>query len=110
MATGAKDDMVAKALTLYGTLNHNWKNLYMVLEIIEDDAGGEAGLIETAWISRGKLKTFKHTANSFRAVGREARHATAKPNPPSVPMSLREAQELIKSVLKEWLRSKSKDP
>jgi hypothetical protein len=61
---GAKDETIARALTLYGTLDHNWKNLYMVLEVIEEDVGGEKALVKINWISQERLKNFKHTANS----------------------------------------------
>jgi hypothetical protein len=109
MSAGTQDDSVARALTLYGGLDHNWKNLYMVFEVVEEDTGGEQELIKTGWTSRD-IKTFKRTANSFRAIGREARHAKSKYKPPSLPMSLKEAQELIREILQKWLKSKSEPP
>jgi len=108
MDKGINSDAIARALTLYGTLEHNWKNLYMVLEVIIESIGGEVELAKTGLISQDCLKAFKHTANSFRAIGREARHAKSNEVPPSKPMSLKEAQDLIAKVLREWLQSKSR--
>jgi hypothetical protein len=103
---GAKNESSARALTLYGTLDHNWKNLYMVFEVIEEDVGSEHVLIKSNWIPKERLKTFKRTANSFRAIGSEARHGKSKFAPPASSMSLGDAQELIKVLLKKWLKSK----
>lgn len=104
---GSNDDLVERALALYGTLDHNWRSLYMVLEVIEDDLGGETAVMRTKWVSSAKVKQFKRTANSFRALGQDARHATIKNQPPSSPMPLSDAQELIEDILRKWLESKS---
>jgi hypothetical protein len=85
---------------------HNWKNLYMVLEVIEDDLGGEEAVLQKRYVSIKKLKSFKRTANSYLAIGRDARHATIKNSMPRSPMSLTVAQELIHIVLQKWLESK----
>lgn len=103
---GQQNESVARALTLYGSLEHNWRNLYMVLEVMEDDVGGEESLSEKGWVSAKEISRFKHTANSFRAIGREARHATVAFQPPKGPMSLREAERLIGTLLMRWLESK----
>jgi hypothetical protein len=106
---GTKDESVARALTLYGALDHNWKNLYMVLEVIEEDAGSEDAFIRSNWIPQERLKIFKRTANSFRAIEREARHGKSKFAPPLSPMSLEEAQELIKELFEKWMESKGRN-
>jgi len=104
--TAEKDRSVDKALALYGGLTHNWRNLYMVLEAIEDDIGGENGLIGKGWAQKDKIKLFKHTANSFISLGYQARHATATKKAPQKPMSLDDAKSLIKNILENWLCSK----
>jgi len=100
------DEHVTRALTLYGSLEHNWKNLYMLLEVIEADIGGEGALCGKGWVSKKKIKGFKHTANSFSAIGRDARHGHAKLQPPKTPMLLQDARMLIRSLLRQWLESK----
>lgn len=105
------DPEVTRALYLYGSLEPNWKNLYMVLEIIEDDFGGEKRLERSNLIVAKDfkdVKDFKQTAQSYKAIGKEARHASLKGGyePPSPPMKLAKAHELVCSLLKVWIESK----
>jgi hypothetical protein len=97
---------VARALHLYGLLESNWKNLYMILEVVEDDIGGETALIQTNLVEEKEIKLFKQTANSFGAVGHEARHSTLRFAPPAVPMKLQQAKTLISNLLKSWIEHK----
>ena len=99
---------LAKALTLYGSLEHNWKNLYMVMEVIEEDLGGESAVLSSYSELTQAWKLCKRTANSFGAIGREARHAKNF-EAPSNAMQLEEAQELVREVLFRWLRTKLKN-
>jgi hypothetical protein len=50
---------------------------------------------------------FRRTANSFEAVGLDARHGVEQNQPPSTPMDLSEARSLITTLVHAWLRSKS---
>jgi hypothetical protein len=101
-----KDRLAARALALYGGRAHNWVNLYMVLEVVEDDVGGEKGLIGKRWAQKGKIKLFKRTADNFLSLGYEARHATEKYEAPNKPISLGDAESLIRNILERWLCSK----
>ncbi len=96
-------DELSRALYLYGSLEPSWKNLYMVLETVEDDFGGQESLLNTNLIPKRELKLFKRTANSYRAIGSEARHGTKTYTPPRNPMSLKSAQELISKLLRDWI-------
>lgn len=105
------DSEVARALYLYGSLEPTWNNLYMVLEIIEDDFGGEKGLKRSNLIKPKDfkdVKDFKQTAQSYSAIGKEARHASLKRGykPPSSPMKLAKAHEVVYSLLKVWIETK----
>lgn len=97
---------ISRALILYGALEPNWKNLYLVLEVIEDDMGGEAELKASGLLRAKELDSFKHTANSYRAVEREARHATLSREPPANPMPIDKASEFIRELLRAWLNFK----
>jgi hypothetical protein len=103
---GLEDDDVARALYLYGSLEPSWKNLYMVIEVIEDEYGGESELTAAGIVTGADLKLFKHTANSYRAVGSDARHATLATDPPKTSMTLAEAKDFVRALLKEWVRIK----
>jgi hypothetical protein len=99
---------VAKALTLYGSLVHNWKNLYMVVEVIEEDLGGESMVMKSYPEVARRLKDFKRTSNNFGAIGREARHAKEF-EAPSKSMQIEEAQEFVRQLLFQWLSTKVKN-
>lgn len=102
------DSEVGRALYLYGALEPNWKNLFMVLEIIEDDLGGQKKLGKSNLIAKKDLENFKQTAQSYKAIGKEARHASLKRKhePPPFPMSLENANELMLALLRNWIKSK----
>ena len=76
----------------------------MVLEVIEDAVGGEKTLTSKSWGRKSEVKLFKQTANSFRALGAEARHGTTSQPPPSKPMSLNQARDLIRQLLHDWFQ------
>jgi hypothetical protein len=103
---GLGDDDVARAFYLYGSLEPGWKNLYMVIEVIEDDLGGENALLNSGLPSVADIKRLKQTANSYRALGREARHATLVTDPPKSPMTLEQANTVVRNLMRAWLLSK----
>jgi hypothetical protein len=95
---------VRKALTLYGGLEPTWRNLYLVLEVIEDSVGGEKALLSGSWCPDStKIKRFKAIANNWKALGVHARHATERFGQPAATMTLQEAMEVIRAVLAAWL-------
>lgn len=107
MALAYKDRQVEKALQLWGSLDHNWRNLYLVLEVIMDTTGGEKGLLVQPWLPDPTgIERFKYIANNWRALGTDARHATEKWKAPANPMILPEAQELIRLTLLAWLQQR----
>ena len=44
-----ESDDVREALTLYGKLAHTWRNLYIMLEVVERDCGGLHQLAKRKW-------------------------------------------------------------
>jgi hypothetical protein len=77
--------------------------LFKVLEIIESD-GSIAAVRIAAGVSDNEIRRFKHTANHDRAIGSDARHARMKMDPPPKPMTLPEADAMICSLVREWIR------
>lgn len=104
LSLAANNHFVERALALYGSIEHTWRNLFMVLDVIEESCGGERELLAKPWAS-AKLKRFKATANNWCALGAESRHGIAGWKKPERPMSLDEAQELIRHTLQGWIRS-----
>lgn len=101
-----KDSGVEKALRIYGSREHSWSNLYIIYEIIEADIGGKTQIINRGWATSKRIELFKRTANSLTAAGDDARHGKENKQPPSSPMQLSQANEMIEHMLKEWLRTK----
>ena len=70
-------------------LSAKGSGLYLVLEDIEEGNGDESGLIAQKFATRNEIKDFTNTANSFRAVGVEARHASILIGTPIAKMTLK---------------------
>ena len=91
------------ALLLWATPDPSWPRLYRLLEEIEAGIGRRvdaAGLC-----SRAERTAFTHTANSADAAGLSARHKLGYCPPPTAPLRLSEAQELLGRLLEGALRS-----
>ena len=82
----------------------NWHSLYAALDTILRDrrTGGEGGLTTWANVPAAKVRLFRRTANSSRAVGAEARHGPDYVAPRH-PMAFTEAEELVGHVVNCWL-------
>lgn len=102
-----EDEIVKNVFRQITDFEHNWINLYKVYEIVNKDAGKKNKIdrIEQ-WITKDKIRQFKHTANSKSAIGDDARHGVDHNDPPKEPMSLYEADALIMTLLQKWLEWK----
>lgn len=100
------DKAVADALHFFR--ENTWGSLYKIYEIIKDDVGGKKEVITTnGWATKKGLDRFTQTAQSRKALGDSARHAAKKYKPPPQPMTIQEAELLIRGVLRSWFRSKA---
>jgi hypothetical protein len=74
------DEYLERALFLYGTVEHDWRGLYMVLDVVADSYNGPKELLKQDFVAKYKsdIENFKHHANNYRALGVEARHGLAK--------------------------------
>lgn len=100
-----RDAKVDKALRILITRETNWVNLYNILEVVQSDAGGM--IWDEGWATKSEVGRFTHTADSERTLGDEARHGQERTQPPADPMSLKEADSLIRKILRAWLAWKS---
>jgi hypothetical protein len=106
VSIGLNDIAVQKAFRLFGVQHHNWVSLYRIFEVIEKDVGGINTISNNGWVSKEKLKVFKHTANSPGAIGDNARHGKESSFPPKNPMLLSEARSLIEMLFHQWIKHK----
>lgn len=77
----------------------SWINLYKIYEIIRDDIGDKE-IIKI--LSKNELSRFTGTAQSREQIGDDARHAAKKFIRHPQPMTIKEANELIKKLILEW--------
>jgi hypothetical protein len=99
------NDHVARALALLAR-EPTWYDLYKVLELIEQDVGGERALQSLSWEQADELRRFTHTANNAGALGLDARHARLDWQPPANPMPLTDATDMIRRLMEKWLATK----
>lgn len=103
------DPLVARAMTFRGSSDVGWVNLYRIYEVIEEDVGRRR-ILEEKWATGAELTAFTRTANSYDALGGEARHGFESTDPPPRPMTKAAAQELIDCLLTSWISLKAQEP
>ncbi len=95
---------VREALFYFGSPGNPWSNLYKAREIIADAMGGDDAILASGWCSRKALARFDRTANHQEAIGKFSRHARIKAVPPPNPLEERDARELIRKLLRDWIQ------
>ncbi len=106
VAATSQTDVVSRVLTIYGAIGDSWQGLYMVLDAIQEDAGGERGLLNSKWLPTGDVKLLKQTANNYGAVGIDARHGFYGEPMRKKPMRIEDARQMIRAIVSAWLTSK----
>jgi len=99
------DESVDKVLILYEK-GEDYDNLYRIFEVVRKDVGGDENIIRNRWATSKQIKRFTRTANSAEILGVHARHGVQNTEPPKNPLQLSEAQSFIKSLVRNWLKSK----
>lgn len=94
------DDLLKSILTILYHKGRDWVNLYRILEMFKAQ---KIDVVKKGWISHGKYSLFTQTANSFNAIGIEARHIIEYTNPPKKPMPLAEAQNIILNIIQKYI-------
>ena len=87
---------LASAYQMFYRVGDTWQGLYNVLELLQA-AGSDP--VRQGYCTKPEMSRFTQTANSFEAVGVEARHAKPDFPAPNNPMTLREAKDLFQRVL-----------
>jgi hypothetical protein len=107
-AAAGRSPRVERVLRLLAA-DPTWGLLANVLDVIEEDLGGERAVQEKNWVPGEELRRFSQTANSYEAVGPLARHARSNFRAPSTPMRLPDAVALIRSVVQAWLGESARE-
>jgi hypothetical protein len=83
----------------------SWFNLWKAFEAIRDGNHGEKRLVVNGWVNDAEIRRFRSTANSYSAVGDDARHAKLGTPAPSNPMTLEVADDFVRDLLSRWVAS-----
>lgn len=101
----AKKEQFETALFIYGSVKHSWHGLYLVYDAIKLGNGGkEDDLKAKNFAPSSSIKDFTATANSYAAVGLDARHGPQSAQVQVPKMTLEEARTLIRTLLNAWAR------
>jgi hypothetical protein len=102
MFAAVKSPDFRRALWIFGSVPHDWRGLYVVLEVIESGCQGFERIANASVIKQ--INLFKRTANSFEALEESARHGPQGPTPPPNALSQDEAKTLCRTLLELWAR------
>lgn len=94
------NEALRETLRTYGTVEHDWKGLYPVLEAIKKANNGK---IPTTWATKQEVSDFNKTANSPAALGPESRHGFGAPGIEEPAMTISQARALVQKVLYAWI-------
>ena len=97
-----KNTCLEKTLYLYGALEHNWRELYLVFEVIAEAHGGKKCYIKKFPVLSDQIDSFTGTVNSFNALGIHSRHA--KEDKYRMKQTLQDAQIMIRELLRKWIK------
>ena len=99
----ASDDRV-KAVLAFMAIEPSWHGLYAAFDTIVSDKRtlGRHGIVRWGAVTEKQLKAFTATANSYAAVGVQARHGPDFRRPAST-MTLGEAGTLVGRIVTRWL-------
>lgn len=95
------DEIIARALRQWASVPRGWRELVNILGIIEADVGKPVH--KMSWTS-GQMRThFQRTASHPEAAGDLARHGYRPHESPDEPMTLHEADRLVRQLLAYWM-------
>lgn len=103
----AKVDYKSRGLLQFlGFQGCTWIALYAVLDFMKTGGLTTKDIVALAGTTEAELRRFTHTANNFSAIGPLCRHGDLDQQPPSNPMSLSEAAEIILPSARKFLEKK----
>lgn len=105
------DENVAKAMKLMAEDGESWDSLYKLFELVRANLKEiyAKRIYEKGWATKEEISDFTQTANSYAAIGLEARHSVDKNDPPEVPMSHADAKGLVQKIVQAWISDKLRE-
>lgn len=102
-ALGTASPAVNDALLLAGRERPTWSELFVAYELVKCNGGSK--MTQCGWVADSEVAAFKHTANSYTALGIWGRHGKDVCQPPKRPMGHQQAIELIRRLVRLWSES-----
>lgn len=93
-----EDTDLAKVMRLFSEKPLDWSGMYKIFEIIRN---AEKALLNGI-VTKTEQGRFTHTASSPDAVGDQARHGKQSGSPPSNPMPIDEARQMIARLVEAY--------
>jgi hypothetical protein len=90
------------AMILWADSNRTWPRLYRILEEVEHAFEGHKRK-EISLLQHADYERFKHSACHPEIAGVDSRHGPSCREPPKNPMTIREAERFISSLLEQAL-------
>jgi hypothetical protein len=99
---------LARALLIYGSLPHEWRELSMVVDAVKQHHGRAKDFRNVDYYP-AQLKDFAKTADSFNAIKLASRHGFAtEVDKPLI--ELEEAKEMIRKLIEDTIKSLTDKP
>ena len=99
-------DEAFQALAVVGIDAPTWSELYVAFELAKSGTGG--AIERVCDVTTVELERFRRTANSFKILGRLARHGPKPHVPPDDPMQYCEALQFVRGLVRAWLKHASR--
>lgn len=99
-------DSYEKVRRAFDLVNHDFNSyvgLYKIIEVVRED---NYTPVMRCGEFYNEIDRFKQTAESYGAIGKDARHAHSKFIKPEDPMTINQARNLVSKILQMWLNSK----
>ena len=93
-------------LSFLGFNGITWISLYALRDFLKGFGWSDADICTKTGISAAELKNFTYTANNVQAIGPNARHGIVGHKPPTTPMSLESAANIILKAVKIFMDEK----
>lgn len=104
------DDAVRHILVGIGLNSFSWISLYSLRDSLRHYGMGDSEIAKMAGVGSSELKRLLHTANSFKAIGPQARHGLMKQDPPDSPMVIEDAIAIMRRAATAFIDARYQQP
>lgn len=105
----SRSDLTVRGmLVMLGTHSVTFTSLYALRDFMNTHGMPDDQIAKAGGATKADLKLFTHTANNFAASGSAARHGDLGHQPPTTPMELAKASEIILKAARRFVSQRIK--